>query len=89
MVSSAAMFFVLPLMVVAVAISFIRLVRGPSLPDRVVALDLMTTLGIAVIAVYAIGFNQPIFIDIAVVVALISFLGTIAFAYYVYKRVSQ
>lgn len=84
---NTAMFVIMPLLVLAVVVSFIRLVRGPSLPDRVVALDLMTTLGIAVIAAYAIAFNQPIFIDIAVVVALISFLGTIAFAYYVYKRV--
>ncbi|MCG3212055.1 MAG: hypothetical protein FOGNACKC_05702 [Anaerolineae bacterium] len=89
MINAAAMYFFLPMMVLAVVISFIRLVRGPSLPDRVVALDLMTTLGIAVIAVYAMAFNQPIFIDIAVVVALISFLGTIAFAYYVYRRVDQ
>jgi multicomponent Na+:H+ antiporter subunit F len=89
MLQNVALYFVLPLLVLAVTISFVRLVRGPSLPDRVVALDLMTTLGIGVIAAYAISLDQPIFIDIAVVVALISFLATIAFAYYVYKRVEQ
>lgn len=80
-------FIVLWVISAAIVFSFIRLVRGPSLPDRVVALDLMTTLGIAVTAVYAIATDQEIFIDVASIVALVSFLGTIAFAYYVEKRV--
>ena len=80
-------FFALWVLGAAIALAFVRLVRGPSLPDRVVALDLMTTLGIAVVATYAIATNQAIFIDVATVVALVSFLGTIAFAYYVEKRV--
>jgi multicomponent Na+:H+ antiporter subunit F len=80
-------FIVLWIISAAIVISFVRLVRGPSLPDRVVALDLMTTLGIAVIAVYAIYTDQEIFIDVASIVALVSFLGTIAFAFYVEKRV--
>jgi multicomponent Na+:H+ antiporter subunit F len=78
---------VLPVLFLAVALTFVRLVKGPSLPDRVVALDLMTTLGIGVIAAYAMATGETIFIDVAIVVALISFLGTIAFAYYVEKRV--
>lgn len=77
----------LPVLTIAVVLAFIRLVRGPSLPDRVVALDLITTLGIAVIAVYAIATNHPTLLDVASVVALVSFLGTIAFAYYVERRV--
>jgi multicomponent Na+:H+ antiporter subunit F len=80
-------FFVLWVLGAAIALAFVRLVRGPSLPDRVVALDLMTTLGIAVVATYAIATDQAIFIDVATIVALVSFLGTIAFAYYVEKRV--
>ena len=88
-IHNVALFFVLPVITFSVALSFIRLVRGPSLPDRVVALDLMTTLGIGVIAAYALATDETIFIDIAVVVALLSFLGTIAFAYYVYRRVTM
>jgi multicomponent Na+:H+ antiporter subunit F len=88
-IQDLAFWFVLPVITLSVALSFVRLVRGPSLPDRVVALDLMTTLGIAVIGVYAIWIDEAIFIDIAVVVALISFLGTIAFAYYVQRRVQR
>lgn len=78
---------VMPVLVIAVVLAFVRLVLGPSLPDRVVALDLMTTLGMGVIATYAIVNDDPIFLDVAIVLALVSFLGTIAFAYYVERRV--
>ncbi|GAB4422204.1 MAG: cation:proton antiporter [Anaerolineae bacterium] len=73
----------LPLLSIASVLAFVRLVRGPSLPDRVVALDLLITIGVAFIAVYAITMGQPVFLDVAIVLALTSFLGTIAFAYYV------
>lgn len=73
----------LTLLMITVALSFIRLRKGPSLPDRVVALDLLTTVGIAVTAVYAVIMDQPLILDVATILALISFLGTIAFAYYV------
>jgi len=63
------------------------MLRGPSLPDRVMALDLLTTLGIGVIAVYAIATDQPAFLDVAIATALISFLGTVAFAYYIERTV--
>lgn len=87
MVETLSFTLVLPALTLAVVLSFVRLVKGPSLPDRVVALDLMTTLGIGVIAAYAIAFDEAVFLDVAVIVALISFLSTIAFSYYVEKRI--
>jgi multicomponent Na+:H+ antiporter subunit F len=74
------------MLVVAYLLSFIRLVRGPSLPDRVVALDLIAALSVAMIIVYTIASDQRIFIDAAIVLALITFLGTVAFAQYVERR---
>jgi multicomponent Na+:H+ antiporter subunit F len=81
--NSTVGFFAMTLLMVTVALAFFRLRQGPSLPDRVVALDLLTTVGIAITAVYAMIMNQPLIMDVATVLALISFLGTIAFAYYV------
>lgn len=78
--------WILPLLSVAIVLAFVRLVRGPSLPDRVAALDLIATLGVGMIAVYAIATDQPVFLDVAIVLALISFLGTVAFAYYLERR---
>ena len=69
----------------ALLLAFVRLVRGPSLPDRVVALDLITTLVIGDITIYAISAHQPVYLDMALVLALIAFLGTVAFAYYIEK----
>ncbi len=66
-------------------LAFIRLIRGPSLPDRVVALDLLATLSVGIIAVDAIASTQPVILDAAIVVSLIAFVGTIAFAHYVEK----
>ena len=80
------LFLILPLLTIAVLIAFARLVRGPSLPDRVIALDLMSTLGIGIIVAYAIATKQPVFLDVASILALVTFLGTVAFAYYLEQR---
>lgn len=80
--------FILPLLVIAVVIVFIRLVKGPELPDRVVSLDLMTSIGIGIIATYAMATGEKVLIDVAIILALISFLGTVAFAYYIERRAS-
>jgi multicomponent Na+:H+ antiporter subunit F len=77
---------VLPLLVFGVIFSFIRLLQSPSLPGRVIALDMMSVLGIGIIVVYAVVTNQPVFVDVASVLALVSFLGTVAFAAYVERR---
>ena len=78
-----ALFVVLPLLGLSLVLSFARLVRGPSTPDRVVALDLFTTIGIGIIAVYVVATDETAFLDAAIVIALLSFLSTIAFARYV------
>ena len=78
---------VLSLLSLSLILAFVRLVRGPSLPDRVVALDIAITMAMGIISVYAVQNNQPIFLDVALILALLSFLGTIAFAYYIERRV--
>ncbi|MBL8796253.1 MAG: cation:proton antiporter [Planctomycetia bacterium] len=70
----------------ALFLAFFRLVRGPSLPDRVVALDLIGVIAVGVIAAYDILTEQPVLLDAATVVALVAFLGTVAFAHYVERR---
>ena len=70
----------------ALLLAFIRLVRGPTLPDRVVALDLIAIFAVAIITLYAVATNEPILLDTAIVLALITFLGTVAFARYIERR---
>lgn len=67
-------------------LTFVRLVRGPSLADRVVALDLMGVLVVGMITAYDVGTDQPVLLDTATVLALVAFLGTVAFARYLERR---
>ncbi|XXX79901.1 monovalent cation/H+ antiporter complex subunit F [Sorangium sp. So ce134] len=82
-----------PLLLVAIAVvtvaftvAFIRLLLGPSLPDRVVAMDLMATVGSGGIALYAMVTEHGVLLDAVMVLSLIFFLGTIAFAYYLERQ---
>ncbi|RBA28625.1 cation:proton antiporter [Flavobacterium tibetense] len=79
-------YIILPILALSVVLVFVRFLKGPTLSDRVVALDLLITIGIGIIAVYSIISNQPTFLDIAMILALIAFLGTVAFSYYLEKR---
>jgi multicomponent Na+:H+ antiporter subunit F len=71
---------------VASLCAFARLVAGPSLADRIVALDLIASISVAVIILYDIASDQPVFLDAATVVALISFLGTVALSRYMERK---
>jgi len=71
---------------VALLLSVVRLVRGPTISDRVVSVDLITTIGVALCAAYAWINDKTVFLDVAIVTALISFVGTIAFARYIEEK---
>lgn len=77
------------LILLGLVCSFARLVKGPSLPDRVVSLDLITTLAVAVAGLFALASGEYSYIDVAVGLALVDFLATIAFAWYADKRTEQ
>lgn len=79
-------YFILPILTLGVILVFIRFFKGPTISDRVVALDLLITIGIGIIAIYSIISGQPTFLDIAMILALIAFLSTTAFSYYLEKR---
>ena len=68
---------------VALLVAFIRLVKGPTLPDRVVAMDLFGVLVVGLIVVLAGSSGVHATLDAAIVIALVGFLGTVAYATYV------
>lgn len=68
------------LVIVSVLLGLIRLARGPSLADRVLALDMMTVSIVAFCALYSIQSGSTVFLDVAIVLALIGFLTTVALA---------
>jgi multicomponent Na+:H+ antiporter subunit F len=82
MLQTISLYIALPGLTIAAFLAFLRVLRGPTLADRVVAIDLMASLAIGIIAVYAIASDNPVVLDIALVLALLSFLGTVAFGFY-------
>ena len=68
---------------VALLVAFIRLVKGPTLPDRIVAMDLIGMLVVGLIVVLAGWSGVHATLDAAIVIALVGFLGTVAYATYV------
>lgn len=74
------------LLAISLMLAMFRLVRGPRLPDRAVSLDFMASIFIGIIAVYGIATNNETFLDIALVSALLSFLGTVAFGFYLERN---
>jgi multicomponent Na+:H+ antiporter subunit F len=68
-----------------VLVAFVRLVRGPSLLDRVVALDMIALLFVGGVLLLSIANHDVHQLRVATVLALINFLGTVAFSLYVYR----
>lgn len=79
-------YVVLPILAVSVLLVFVRIFKGPSIVDRVVGLDLLITIGIGIITVYSIRQKEELLLDVAIILALIAFLGTVAFSYYIEKQ---
>jgi len=77
---------VFAIMSLALVMALIRVLIGPTLPDRVVALELMVSITVGMIATYSIATGVSDFIDVAVVLALTAFLAAIGFARSVEKR---
>jgi multicomponent Na+:H+ antiporter subunit F len=68
---------------VALLIAVVRLVKGPSLPDRVVAMDLVGVLVVGLIVVLAAVSDVRATLDGAVVIALVAFVATVAYGTFV------
>ena len=64
----------------------IRIARGPTLPDRVLGLDLGTNLAVCFLGVAALRPGSAAMVDVALGVAAVGFLATVAFAWFIEKR---
>jgi multicomponent Na+:H+ antiporter subunit F len=75
-------FVVLVVLLLAVLMAVIRIILGPTAPDRVVGLDTINTIVIVSMVVFGAAFEQVIYIDVAIVYALLSFISTLYIAKY-------
>lgn len=76
----------LAVLTVSLIMTVIRTVKGPSLPDRIVALDMLVAIGIGFIAVFGVLTKYYLYIDVAITLGLVGFLATVAFARFVLNR---
>jgi len=88
-IANVIIYFILPLLSLSMVIIFIRLFKGPSLIDKVIALDLLVIVAIGIFSAYAILTGNAVIIDISLILALIAFLSTVAFTYYYEKGEKQ
>jgi multicomponent Na+:H+ antiporter subunit F len=79
-------YFVFPALIIALSGAFGRLWRGPSLPDRLIGLEVISFTVLNALVVYGILHDEPLYLDIGLVIALISFVATISFAQFIEQR---
>ena len=72
---------------ITIAIAVIRIILGPSMPDRVIGLDMIGVNLIATIAVISVMMNTKAFLEVILILGILSFIGTIAFSKFIERGV--
>jgi multicomponent Na+:H+ antiporter subunit F len=67
----------------SMVLALYRILRGPSLPDRIIALDLFASLAVGMMAIHAIRSDEYVYLTAGIALALIAFIGTVALALYI------
>ncbi len=86
---TVALVISLALVLAGVGLAFLRLLIGPTVPDRVVALDKMTVSIVAFCGLAAVWSEDAAFLDVALVLALVGFLATVALARFAERAVMR
>ena len=77
--------FTMAVLILSIVLAFGRMVLGPSSADRVVALDLISVLIVAFLAVFSVHEGNTSILDVAIAYALVAYLGTVALARYLFR----
>lgn len=75
--------FALGVLTISFLLVVVRVVKGPALPDRILALDMLVAVAIGFIAVLGVRSGFTLYVDIAIALGLVGFLATVAFARFV------
>jgi len=91
MISVAAIFdtavsLALGILSLSFLVTIYRIVKGPTLPDRILGLDMLVAIAIGFIAVIGIKTGYTLYVDVAIALGLVGFLATVAFARFVLSR---
>lgn len=74
------------LLLIALLLALVRLIKGPSTNDRIASMDLIASIIIGFILVYSVVTKNAIYIDIVIIISLISFIGTVAISTYLKQK---
>ncbi len=80
------LFIALGFLMLAMVFTLYRLLKGPSFNDQIAAMDLLSSVIIGIILVYGMLINNRMYFDIAIIIALVSFIGTIAISTFIKKK---
>jgi len=78
---------VIIILLVSIFITLYRFLKGPTLSDRVVAFDIMGIMSVSLLALLALYFQRSLYLDVALVIGLIGFLGSTIFGRYIEKGI--
>ena len=73
-------------LLLALAVTLFRLIKGPTTGDRIIALDLVGFITMGFVLVYSVLINKAIYFDIPVIISMVSFIGTIAVSTYLKEK---
>lgn len=82
MIELSHLYIFLALLLLSILMSIIRVIKGPTVPDRIVGLDTINTIVIVSMILFGAAVNEVIYIDVAIVYALLSFISTLFIAKY-------
>lgn len=80
------LYLAMGILVVALLIVFVRIFKGPSIQDRIVGLDQTASIAMGFILIYGMMTEKDIYFDIPIIIALISFIGTVAISTYLKQK---
>lgn len=80
------LFIALGFLMLAMVFTLYRLLKGPTFSDQIAAMDLLASIIIGIILVYGMLINNRMYFDIAIIIALVSFIGTIAISTFIKKK---
>jgi len=81
-----AIIMALPIIGIAMLLSLWRLLRGPTAPDRILAIDTLYVSTVAQLILFGMHLDSSLYFDAALIIAMLGFVGTVVMSKYVIRR---
>ncbi len=83
---TTAAYIAIAIISISTILTLVRFFKGPSLPDRIISLDVFSANLLAVLAIYSVLSEEKAYLNVALIMSLIAFVGTMTFAYYLVQK---